>query len=75
MTTRQQLYAELENIKEENLDDFYQMLKDFIHTKQSVKKTGLLERLQQIKIDAPEDFTTHFDLYMNGSKDEKANLR
>jgi len=75
MITKQQLYAEIDNISEENLDDFYQLLKHFIQTKQKQKKAGLLSRLQPIKIDAPEDFTTNLDLYMNGSKDAKANLR
>ncbi len=32
------------------------------------KKTGILSKLKQIKIQAPEDFAQNIDLYLNGEK-------
>lgn len=32
------------------------------------QQTGLLSKLRQIKIEAPEDFSTSLDAYMSGEK-------
>lgn len=34
----------------------------------SVIRTSLMDRLQQIRIDAPEDFSENLDLYLTGQK-------
>lgn len=32
------------------------------------KKTGILSKLKQVKIQGPEDFAQNIDLYLNGEK-------
>lgn len=34
----------------------------------SPKKTGILSKLKQVKIQGPEDFAQNIDLYLNGEK-------
>jgi len=62
MTVKELIQAEIDNIPEEKLDEVYQLIKEFIDKNKSEKK-GILSKLKEIKIQAPEDFSVNFDSY------------
>ena len=69
MTLKELIYAEINKIEEDNLDELYQFVKQFANAKSTTKpKTGILNKLKRIKIQAPVDFAANVDLYMNGEK-------
>lgn len=74
MTTKELIQAEIEHLNEQELDELYKLVKDFSQSKQSGKQS-LMSKLQSIKIDAPEDFSSNFDLYVTGEKRAEPNLR
>ena len=69
MTIRELIYAEINKIEEDNLDELYQFVKQLANAKSTAKpKTSLLNKLKHIKIQAPVDFSANIDLYMSGEK-------
>ncbi len=60
MTTKELIQAEIEHLNEQELDELYKLVKDFSQSEQSGKQS-LMSKLQSIKIDAPEDFSSNFD--------------
>jgi hypothetical protein len=62
MTVKKLIQAEIDNIPEEKLDEFYQLIKEFIDKTHSDKK-GILSKLKEIKIQASENFSVNFDSY------------
>lgn len=69
MTLKELIYAEINKIEEDNLDELYQFVKQLANTKSATKsKTGILNKLKRIKIQAPVDFASNVDLYMSGEK-------
>ena len=74
MTTKEQIKAEIDNLKEDSLeqgdlDELYKMIKDFVQAKSSApKKESFMSRMRKIKIDAPADFSTNLDQYTSGEK-------
>ena len=74
MTTKELIYGEIDQIEEVWLEDLHQIITLFIQSKQPQKKQGLMTKLRQIQIDAPEDFTAHLDLYLSGEKHASTNL-
>ena len=73
MTTKEQIKAEIDNLKEDSLekgdlDELYKMIKDFVQARSAPKKGSLMSRLRKIKIDVPEDFSTNLEQYMSGEK-------
>jgi hypothetical protein len=75
MTTKELIQAEIDRVSEQDLDELYKLVKDFTQSKQQDQKRSLMSKLRNIKIDAPEDFSTNFDLYMSGEKRAEPNLR
>ena len=67
MTTKEQIHAEIDRINEQDLDELYKLVKDFTQSKEG-QKCSLMSKLRSIRIDAPEDFSTNFDLYASGEK-------
>ncbi|BAZ81604.1 hypothetical protein PN497_18805 [Sphaerospermopsis kisseleviana CS-549] len=63
MTIKELIQAEIDNIPEDQLDEFYQLIKEF-RDKNKNKKKGILSKLKEIKIQAPEDFSVNFDNYL-----------
>ena len=57
MTTREIIQTEIDSLGEDMLDELYPLIKRFIKSKRAAKKPSLMSKLQQIKIDAPEDFS------------------
>lgn len=69
MTLKELIYAEINKIEENNLDELYEFVKQFASTKSKTKiKSGVLSKLKRIKIQAPVDFAADIDLYMSGEK-------
>lgn len=69
MTLKELIYAEINKIEGDNLDELYQFVKQLANAKSAAKpKTGILSKLKQIKIQAPVDFAANIDQYMNGEK-------
>ncbi|MFN6180081.1 MAG: hypothetical protein ACK4ZH_05190 [Dolichospermum sp.] len=62
MTFKQLIQAEIDKIPEEELNELYQLIKEFIDKKNSTKK-GILSQLKQIKIQRPTDLSVNFDKY------------
>ena len=44
-------------------------------TRQQARGKTLMDRLMEIRIDGPEDFSTNFEFYASGVKSAKADLR
>ena len=74
MTTKELIYGEIDKIEEVYLEDLYQIITLFIQSKQPQKKQGLMTKLRQIQIDAPEDFAANLDVYLSGEKHASTNL-
>ena len=69
MTLKELIYAEINKIEEDNLDELYEFVKQLAIAKSAVKpKTGILNKLKRIRIKAPVDFAANIDQYMNGEK-------
>lgn len=68
MTTKELIRAEIDNLREEYLDELYRLIKNFAQSKQNGKKHSLMSKLKSIKIEAPEDFAANLDLYLSGEK-------
>ncbi len=66
--TKELIKEEIDRVDEERLDELYELVRRFTRGKGSTEKSTLMDRLVEIEIDAPEDFATHFDLYLNGEK-------
>lgn len=68
MTKKELIYAEIDKLKEENLDELYEVVKRFAQIKLAPQKSGALAKLKRVKIQAPVDFAANLDLYLNGEK-------
>lgn len=68
MTLRELINAELARLNECDLNDVYPVIQQVVQEKLSAHKSGIMSRLRQIKIEAPEDFSINFDSYLSGEK-------
>jgi hypothetical protein len=69
MTTKEKILCELDNLNEDDLEAFHELVKQFLQTRQQKTiQPSLLERLSHIQIDGPEDFAQNIDLYLTGEK-------
>jgi hypothetical protein len=66
--TKEFIKAEIDRVDEDRLDELYNLIRRFTRQKSSTGKPTLMDRLMEIEIDGPEDFSSHFDLYLNGEK-------
>lgn len=71
MTVREEIIAKVQNLPENVLPEIYEFVEK-ISEKES--KPSLMERLRQIKIQAPPDFSRNIDLYMSGEKQIDENI-
>ncbi len=70
MTTKELLHAEIDHLGDEAVDELYRVARTLSSERPqaSASGPGLLTRLQEIKIHAPEDFAANLDLYLSGEK-------
>lgn len=74
MTTKELIQSEIDQVNEDDLDELYRLVKEFAQTRQQNTRQSLMSKLKSIKIDAPEDFSTNFDLYLSGEKRAEPDL-
>ena len=68
MTLKELINEEIGKIPEENLEEFYEVVKQFTQVKSTEVKTGALAKLKRVKIQGPVDFAANLDLYLNGER-------
>lgn len=64
MTTKELIQAEIESLDEQDLQELYSLIRQFVKSKQCSSSDRLMSRLKQITIDAPEDFSSNLELYI-----------
>ncbi|MEB3310133.1 MAG: hypothetical protein VKJ02_07845 [Snowella sp.] len=57
MITKQMIQEKMEGLSEEQLKQVYGMIEQLNSSENEVKKPSLMSQLQEISIDAPEDFS------------------
>ena len=62
MITKRIIQEQLDNLTEEQLKQVYDMIENLSSSEKTFKKPSLMSQLQQISIDAPEDFSTQVAL-------------
>lgn len=62
MTVKELIQAEIDKIPEGELNEVYQLIKEYNDKKNSSKK-GVLSKIKQIKIQAQKDFSVNVDYY------------
>lgn len=75
MTTKELLLKELDQLDEEELKALFALIQQFLEQRSADPGVGFLERLSEIRIDGPEDFSENFDLYLSGEKSLDTALR
>jgi hypothetical protein len=74
VTTRELIEAEIERLSEQELDVLYKVLKSLGRSKR-YSGQSLMSKLQSIRIDGPEDFSSNFELYASGEKGAESDIR
>ena len=75
MTTRERIQAEADRVNDQrDLDQLYGIVKEFAESKRR-QRQSLMSKLRNVTIDAPEDFSTNFDLYLTGEKRAEPDFR
>ncbi len=74
MTTKELIQAEVDRTPEEDLDDLYHLIRQFVGSKAASQKPGILSKLRCVSIDAPSDFAANLDLYLSGEKRVENNI-
>jgi len=69
MSTKELIRADLDRLADSELEEVYRLVRGFVNRKPApVKKPGVLARLREIRIDAPEDFSRNLRDYLYGDK-------
>ena len=71
MTTKELIKAEIDRLSEEDLERLYTIIRDFTRSKSQARGESILEKLQRIQFDGPEDLAANHDLYLSGEKREE----
>jgi hypothetical protein len=67
MTTKERIQAELEHLSEEDMAELLRVIQNRVQAGTG-RKPGLLSKLRQVQINAPEDFATNLEQYESGEK-------
>lgn len=68
MTTRELIQAEIGKIPEDRLEEVYGFIRSFTAKQSPSGGPGFIEKLREIRIEAPADFAANLDLYLSGEK-------
>lgn len=71
MTIKEQIKAEIDNLRESDLDELYKIIKDFVQAKAAPQESSLMSRLRNVQIDAPEDFSINLAQYASGETNHR----
>ena len=67
--TKDEVKAEIDRLPQDQLEALYHHLKRLSASQEKkISRETFMERMRKIKIDAPPDFATNIDQYMNGEK-------
>ncbi|HKZ86440.1 MAG TPA: hypothetical protein VJ793_22655 [Anaerolineae bacterium] len=73
MITKELIQAEIDNMTGDDLQELYNLIKQFVWSKRQTKKPSLMSKLKSISIKAPADFAVNHDLYVVGEKRAESN--
>jgi len=68
MISKELIKLEIEKVPEERLDALYSIVQQFARHAPANGGRSLMSKLQDISINAPEDFAENIDLYLSGEK-------
>ncbi len=68
MVTKEIIKSEIDRVPEERLEELYEVVKVYSRAETETNGNTLFSKLRQIKIQGPEDFSEHLDLYLSGEK-------
>ncbi len=71
MTIREQLIAKVQDLPDRVLPEVFEIVEEI---EEKEKRPSLMQRLREIKIDGPPDFSRNIDLYLNGEKQFDENI-
>ena len=74
MSAKERIQTVLEGVAEENLEELYDVVREFAAAHNGKKSPGIMEKLRRVKIQAPADFATNLDQYTSGEKRVEDNL-
>ena len=74
MTTKELIEAEIDKLSEEDLEKLYSIIRDFMQSRSQAQSESILEKLQRIQFDGPEDLAANHDLYLSGEKSEDPDI-
>lgn len=74
MVTKQLLHAEVESLPDEDLDIVYSFILEVKQTK-TKPRSSLMQKLKQIQITAPADFSANHDVYASGAEHVDPDVR
>ncbi len=75
MTTREQIYAEIEQLDSDQLDELHGVVQQMLHKQPPTPPLSIFEKLQRIQIEGPADLSTNFERYMGGDTDDEPDIR
>jgi hypothetical protein len=74
MTTRELIQAEIDRLSEVDLEALYSVVQEFMRSRSQVQGESILEKLQRIQFDGPQDLAANHDLYLSGEKHEEPDI-
>lgn len=74
MTTKEMIQAEIDRLSEVDLEALYSIIQVFMRSRPQIQGESVLEKLQRIQFDGPEDLAANHDLYFSGEKYEEPNI-
>ena len=75
MDKREQIKAEVDKVSDDRLDQLFRLIQEFKSWGPKPGEKSILEKLQEIKIHGPPDWSENLDLYLNGEKNFDENVR
>lgn len=68
MTTLELIHHEIEKLPPEKLDELYVLIRGLTVAEPAPRARGIMEKLREIQIEGPPDFSTNLDAYLSGEK-------
>jgi hypothetical protein len=76
MSSKEQIRAAIENASQEELDELNRLIRQYFASKKAAAaEPDIWTKLQDVRIDAPPDFSVNLDLYKSGEKRVEDEIR
>lgn len=59
MTLRELIHTEIDALNENRLAELYPLIRNFVQAQEVSERQSFMSKLQQIRIEAPEDFSVN----------------